>query len=379
MDPINRHREIRGYDAVRRAAKDFVTYSSDLLGDRDVRTYRQLPLEADPPRHTLFRAALQPLFISSAVAPHMEAFAAQARSLIDQITQQGGGDIVADVALPYTIGCLGVIYSRPQDVEEWISWGPDVWTAEAYANGEVTAESKRAHRDRDYDLPSQRSGKTLQAYLDRVLTVAEQRYAAGEPALDIWDRVTRLDIDGAHPTREEMQGIASVLLAGGRDTVIKLISGLAWHLIRQPEDRQFLLEHPGKANAAIAEMVRYLSPLQKIERLQSLDGGAAEYVLLDFASANHDPQVWTDPGRVDIQRPRYPHLGFGAGPHSCLGMTLAAHEARAFLDVVLHNWPGWEFDGEPEIEWVIDDSSTPTLIDRFDAVRVRIPTGPIHP
>ncbi|MFM5967625.1 MAG: hypothetical protein ACKOQ8_01115, partial [Micrococcales bacterium] len=71
--------EIRGYLEVREAARDFQTYSSDLLGDRDVRTYRQLPLEADPPRHTQFRSAVQPLFMSDAIAVHRPAFAEHAR------------------------------------------------------------------------------------------------------------------------------------------------------------------------------------------------------------------------------------------------------------------------------------------------------------
>lgn len=74
--------EIRGYDAVRNAAKDFQTYSSNLLGDRDVRDYRQLPLEADPPRHTNFRSAVQPLFMSDAIAKHRPDFEAHAKTLI---------------------------------------------------------------------------------------------------------------------------------------------------------------------------------------------------------------------------------------------------------------------------------------------------------
>ncbi|MEI7443094.1 MAG: hypothetical protein WCK30_06035, partial [Actinomycetes bacterium] len=79
--------EIRGYDAVRQAAKDFGTYSSDLLGDRDVRTYRQLPLEADPPRHTQFREAVQSLFMSDAIAKHSAEFARHAKKLILNIAE----------------------------------------------------------------------------------------------------------------------------------------------------------------------------------------------------------------------------------------------------------------------------------------------------
>ena len=46
-----------GHAAVRAAAKDWQRFSSDLQGDRDVRGYRQLPLEVDPPRHTGFGRA----------------------------------------------------------------------------------------------------------------------------------------------------------------------------------------------------------------------------------------------------------------------------------------------------------------------------------
>ena len=138
--------EIRGYEAVRNAAKDFQKYSSDLLGDRDVRDYRQLPLEADPPRHTNFRSAVQPLFMSDAVAKHRPAFEHHAKSLIKKIEVSGGGDIATDFALPYVIGCLTIIYNRPQDYDEWLSWGPDVWTAEVYRSGTVSKESEKAHR-----------------------------------------------------------------------------------------------------------------------------------------------------------------------------------------------------------------------------------------
>ena len=40
-----------------------------------------------------------------------------------------------EIALPYVIGCLTIIYNRPQDYDEWLAWGPDVWTA----NGTGTA------------------------------------------------------------------------------------------------------------------------------------------------------------------------------------------------------------------------------------------------
>jgi cytochrome P450 len=373
-------REITGYEAVRAAARDYQRFSSDLQGDRDVRDYRQLPLEADPPRHTLYRDALQPYFLSSAIEPHTPAFAEHARRLIGDITSRGGGEIVHDLALPYVMGCLSTIFQRPQDLDEWISWGPDVWTAEAYTNGEVTPESLRVLRERDFSAPSQRSGRVLEAYLTRVFTDAVQREELGLAPADIWDHVQRLRIDGHPLTRDEKFGIANVLLAGGRDTVIKLITGLTWHLVRTPVDRDYLTANPEARDRAIAELVRYLSPLPKIERIvreERADDArpdSAGYVLLNFASANHDRSVWPDADSIDVRRERKPHLGFGFGRHSCLGMNITAHESRAFLAALLDDWPGWVFAGEPQLNWVEERCGDHTIrfLDRFDSVDVTV-------
>lgn len=375
---VTQRPEIRGHAAVRAAAKDVGTYSSDLQGDRDVRTYRQLPLEVDPPLHTLFRKALQPLFSGTALAPHLPSFEALARQLIARIGAKGGGEISSELALPYAMGCLGIIYRRPQDVEEWVSWGPDVWTADAYARGELTAESYRALRERDFGAASQRSGVTLQAYLERVFATAEDRLATDPAEPDVWDQIARLEIDGCPVTREEMYGIANVLLAGGRDTVVKLTTGIVWHLTNNPQDRGFLADNPDAYNRAIAELVRYLTPLPKMERIRRdpLADGEDDYVLLSFVSANYDHSVWPDADRLDIHRQHNPHLGFGFGPHACLGITIAQYEAKALLGVLVNEWPNWEFDGEPEIDRATEQGVDGPIevIDRFVAVRVRTRT-----
>lgn len=381
--------EIRGYNAVRAAAKDFDTYSSDLLGDRDVRTYRQLPLEADPPRHTKFRAAVQPLFMGEAIAKHRPAFEAHALNLIDKLRSAGGGEISSEFALPYVIGCLTIIYNRPQDYEEWLAWGPDVWTAEAHAakanstgdhasaNAEINHE---AHRERNFALHSDRDGAVLQAYLDRVFDHAEANPNHDPLSQDVWDYVANLRVDDAPIARAEMQGIANVLLAGGRDTVIKLITGLVWHLTKTPSDREFLKANPEWFNRTIAEMVRYLSPLPKMERVLAADKHVPDaernpenYVLLNFVSANYDKSIWPDADTLNIHRERKPHLAFGLGRHSCLGMNITEHEVGALLGVLLNNWPNFTFDGEPQIDLVTDfhaDGTSFEYIDRFSKLKV---------
>ena len=353
--------EIRGYHEVRAAAKDFETYSSDLLGDRDVRTYRQLPLEADPPRHTQFRSAVQPLFMGDAISIHRPAFEAHARQLIARLQATGGGDIASEFALPYVIGCLTIIYNRPQDYAEWLSWGPDVWTAESHQKGEVTSLSESVLRDRNFELESERSGRILQEYLDRVFDAAEANPVTNPDDQDVWDFVSQIRIDNGPISRAEMQGIANVLLAGGRDTVIKLVTGLIWHLIGTPNDREFLVANQDWFNRTIAEMVRYLSPLPKMERapreqasLPDDQRDTDKYVLLSFVSANHDKSIWPDSEVLNIHRERVPHLAFGFGRHSCMGMNITEHEVGALLSVLVNEWPDWQFAEDPQIVWATD-------------------------
>ena len=368
--------EIQGYLAVRKAARSSREYSSDLRGDADIREYRHLPLEADPPRHTQLRIALMPFFSSEHIQPKMPQFRELAEQLFARLAEKDTAEVAQDLAMPYVMGCLGIIYNRPQDVAEWISWGPNVWLAEVYrTNGEVTAETKRAQRERNYSVRTQRSAKTLDDYLIRVLDEAEANPRPYQQSWDVWDFLTQIEPGGARLDRDELLGTGSVLLAGGRDTVVKLITGFVWHLIRNPADRAFLQQNPDRRLAAIHEMARYLSPLPKMERLLpgATDDSDENRVLLSFVSANHDGAVFENPDAPDIHREPVPNVAFGFGRHSCLGLQITEHETLAFLDAVLTRWPAWQFDSEPEIGWLDEGQGVASFrfLDQFVSVPIR--------
>ena len=374
--------EIRGYNEVREAARDWETYSSDLLGDRDVRDYRQLPLEADPPRHTKFRMALNPIFSPGALRPLAPDFQALAESLLAPLKAKGSFEVLEELVIPYVIGCLTIIYKRPQDFDEWRSWGPDVWNAAAYQRGEDVHAAEIAHRNRDFTVKSPRDGKVLQDYLDRVFDEAESRVSEGLEERDIWDFVAALVIDEQRVNRKEMQGIANVLLAGGRDTVIKLLSGFVWHLINKPGDADFIRASDERFRPAIQEMARYLSPLPRMERVpreyavgEDSERDPENYVLLGFVSANHDRDRFEDPEHINFERERNAHIAFGFGPHSCLGQNITEIETVAFLKAVLPEISNWAFETAPEIVWVdepLSDGSTTKYLDKFKALKVQL-------
>jgi cytochrome P450 len=285
-------------------------------------------LEVDPPRHHLYRAALTPHFVKPTIEKHIPEFERISGKLMENFFKEGG-EVISELALPLVMENLGVIYNRPQDVAEWISWGPDVWTAAG---------------------PT-RSGDVLHNYLDRIYE--EALIGATQ---DIWRDIARLEIEGKVISPDEFRGIAGVLLAGGRDTVVKLFTGIIWHLGNSPEDFRALKEDPSLIDGAIQEFLRFLTPLPAMARTTTPESSTSQlpddrYVQISFISGNFDETVFENPGVLDIRRPRNPHLSFGFGPHTCLGNHIAEIEAKVFLRILLQRDYDWKVSEESKIRF----------------------------
>jgi hypothetical protein len=85
-------------------------------------------------------------------------------------------------------------------------------------------------------------------------------------------------------------------------------------------------------------MVRFFSPLTHIGRICTREDEVAgvarrqgERIALCWAAANFDDTTFEDPLSLRIDRLRNPHVGFGAGDHSCLGAAHARAVIRALL------------------------------------------------
>jgi cytochrome P450 len=315
---------IVGHKAVREALRDTETYSSDLQGDSDVRDYRQLPLEVDPPRHHLYRVALAPYFVKPSIELLIPEFKKHTEALVADFFANSSLEVGRDLALPLVMKNLGVIYNRPQDVAEWISWGPDVWTAES----------------------EKRDGKVLHRYLDAIYEEALQQKND-----DIWNKIAHLEINDVQVSADEFRGIAGVMLAGGRDTVVKLFTGIMWHFGNHPQDLKLLHTRPELIGSAIQEFLRFLTPLPVMNRTLVPESSGLElpdnrYVGISFISGNFDETVFADPFQIDFNRGRNPHLSFGFGPHTCLGNHIAEIEAKVFLEALLNSGKNWKISSE---------------------------------
>jgi cytochrome P450 len=332
--------ELTGLHEVRAAAKDWQRFSSRLQGDPDVRDYPQLPLEADPPEHGAYRAILDPILGRRPIVALEGRVRAIARDLVAELATRGRADGVIDLAIPLVATTIAVALGRPGDAAELTSWGATSW--ETLPDGS-------------------RSGARLDAYVDRVLDDGPgdaagdadqpdepaERPEANDPA-DAFAQIARATIDGRRLDRREQVGLANLILAGGRDTVIHVIAGAMWHLAGEPEARALLRSQPQRLQLAVEEYLRYFSPNPGMERVLTVDasgewgsGRQGDYVVLGWGPANHDPSAFEAPGEIRLDRRPNPHLAFGSGPHTCIGIHLARLEARVFLEELLAAVPDW--------------------------------------
>jgi cytochrome P450 len=122
------------------------------------------------------------------------------------------------------------------------------------------------------------------------------------------------------------------------DTTISAISNAVWLFAHHPAQWDVIREDPSLIRGAINEVLRYESPIQGfsryVERDVDMDGvllPADSRAIVFYGSGNRDERKFADPDRFDVRRGANDQLGFGAGPHACVGMHLARIEMRALL------------------------------------------------
>jgi len=148
-------------------------------------------------------------------------------------------------------------------------------------------------------------------------------------------------------TDEELVATYLILLFGGSETTTNLLGNSFLALQRNRDQWDRLVADPSLARAAVDEAMRYDSPHHYLLRVALADftiGGepikAGDTVILLMGAANRDPEVFADPGTLDVTRPnRAEHLSLAFGPHFCLGAALARLEAEIVLATLVTRYP----------------------------------------
>ncbi len=163
--------------------------------------------------------------------------------------------------------------------------------------------------------------------------VCHRRVAAGRPP-----RVLR---------REEVESVIYGLSFAGHEAVTALICNTLLCLLRHRGQWDEVCATPALIANAVEEVLRSESSQiswRRITTTTTVVGGydvpAGTPILLNFASANRQADIWEAPDTFDIHRPNANrHISFGKGVHFCLGARLARFETRLVVETLAERIP----------------------------------------
>ena len=297
---------------LRKTVKDWQTYSSDHPfkvvphTEEKMRSMRQIPIEMDPPDHTDYRALVEPFFKRPNTPEYITDMEELISSMMTDVLATDQVDAVHEFALPLQCRALTRLLNVPEsEADVWKEWGLHALT----------------------------EGEGLEEY-----TAEQFAKAESQPGEDFFSMLNQVEFQGRKLTLEEKQGIANVTFAGGKDTVINVVSSIIVYFAENREALKILGENEKNINTACEEFVRYVSPLTAIARtcphgakIIDQDIPAGSRVGLCWPSANRDESVFEKADEVVLDRAPNPHIGFGFGIHNCLGAPQARLIIRSLL------------------------------------------------
>jgi cytochrome P450 len=320
------------YDDVRTVLRDGETYSSGqiielLMGDV---MGKHIMLGMDDPEHRRYRALVSTAFRQKAIARwEAELVVPIASDLIDRFADRGSADLVREFTFPYPTQVIAGMLGLPrEDYQQFQRWSIAILSVFAKREQAIAASAE------------------VKDYLAEIL-----RDRRREPRDDLISDLAFAELDGERLSDEEIFSFLRLLLPAGVETTYRSTGNLLFSLLSRPAQLEALRADRSLIPQAIEETVRYETPLLNVTRIATRDTVLSgvpipegSTVMTMLAAANRDESRWDDPESFDIHRATRPSVGWGQGPHICLGMHLARVEMRTALNLLLDRLPGLRLD-----------------------------------
>ncbi|KAA0085548.1 cytochrome P450 [Mycolicibacterium sp. P9-64] len=308
----------------------------------------------DPPDHTRLRRLVSKAFVPKVVKALEPDIIAMVDEMLDRVARAGHFDVIADLAHPLPVAVICRLLGVPIEDE------PKFSRASA-----LLAQGLDPFITTTGGLPDGFDERMAAAVWlrDYVHGLIDERRI--EPREDLISGLIAAEEDGDQLTEDEIVATCNLLLIAGHETTVNLIANAILAMLRHPAQWTALAADPSRVSAVIEETMRYDPPVQLVGRIAGEDmtiGGTAggersdrgivtvakgDTMMLLLAAAHRDPASADRPDEFDPDRETIRHLGFGKGPHFCLGAPLARLEASVALSAVTARFPKTRLAGEP--------------------------------
>ena len=296
----------------------------------------------DPPRHTKIRRLLVSAFTPRQMDRFEGHIAANARRVVGAIADHEEAEFVSQVAAQVPLHNICDLVGVPQE-----------YRMEVLHNTELVG----GWRDQDVMQGLEPLPVMMQAVVRQfeiMSTLIDDRRE--HPRDDLITALVQAEVDGEQLTDQEIASFLNLLMIAGTDTTRQSTSHGLLAMSAFPEQRAWLAaDLDWRMASAVEEIVRWATPIMTFRRTAARETelrgqriGAGDKVILFYASANWDEEVFDRPDRLDLSRTPNPHVSFGGGGiHHCLGNQLARRQLAATFRELLSRLPDIHVVGEP--------------------------------
>ncbi|HKP83826.1 MAG TPA: cytochrome P450 [Pyrinomonadaceae bacterium] len=274
----------------------------------------------DPPHHSRLRKLLNKEFTPNMIQQLRPRIQHAVNTLLDQALGKTEMEFMTEVANPLPVRVIAEMLGIPsEDQRDFQTWSDDL--ADFFGNSTATVEVGRR---------AQTSLINLTEYFRALLP--KRRENKGD---DLVSLLLRVEEEGEVLTEEELLAQCTLLLVAGHETTRNLLGNGLLALLQHHDQLATLRQSRSLMSLAVREFARYDSPVQFAGRAATEDFSwhgqsivKGQTVIFLLGSANHDPQKFSEPERLQISRDEGMPLSFGHGTHFCIGAALAYTEAE---------------------------------------------------
>lgn len=291
-------------------------------------------------QHVRLRKVCSALFRPSVIDGWRPTMREVAKRLVGEFQEAGRCEFVAQFANLYPAQVFARIIGLPEEeVPAFARWSGDIGLTFVRPLAPVRERAEAAIVG-------------LFGYVEELI---ERRRR--EPRDDLISRFLEIERAGCM-SLSEVRGLGLALIQAGHETTKSQLSFCVWELTRHPEVWKRLAAEPEGALNTVNELMRLHPIIPEPGRQPAVDIvyrqiriPAGTPLFLSAAAANRDPDVFEEPDRFDPDRPNAAkQLGFGSGPHYCLGANLARAEMAEALPILARAMPNLRLAAFREVE-----------------------------